>query len=72
MPDWYYLIAEEKKLGLYDRNCHHLRIRWINALRSIVAKNCPKNKMGSPLVSDIDLLTASLEERFEALEKIKL
>ena len=46
------------------------RVRWINRLRLIVGRRMPKNAMGVPLVSDIDLLFSLIEERVEALEFI--
>ena len=48
-----------------------LKVRYLNALREIVGARCPKNKAGSPLVSDYDLLDASEEEQLLALEKVK-
>lgn len=59
----------EIEAGIHDRDNLALRVKWINALRTIVSRRVPKNKTGSPLVSDIDLLTASSEERLEALVK---
>ena len=47
-----------------------LKVRYLNTLRDIVARKCPKNKMGSPLVSDYDLLDAEPLEICEALLKI--
>jgi len=61
----------EQGVGLLDRNNLQLRVRWVNALRVIVGSSMPKNKSGCPLVSDIDLILASDEDRFAALEKIK-
>lgn len=69
--NWDSLILAEKELGIYNRENVSIRVKWINILRSIVAQKCPKNKMGSPLISDVDLLTASLEERSTALQKTK-
>jgi hypothetical protein len=61
----------EQGVGLLDKNNLQLRVRWVNALRTIVGSSMPKNKSGCPLVSDIDLILASDEDRFAALEKIK-
>ena len=61
----------EQALGLLDKNNLQLWVRWVNALRTIVGSSMPKNKSGCPLVSDIDLILASDEDRFAALEKIK-
>lgn len=46
------------------------RVRYVNALRSVVARRMPKNKMGWPVVSDVDLLLADEREVEEALSKI--
>ena len=61
----------EQGVGLLDKNNLQLRVRWVNALRTIVGSSMPKNKSGCPLVSDIDLILASDKDRFSALEKIK-
>ena len=61
----------EQALGLLDKNNLQLRVKWVNALRTIVGSSMPKNKSGCPLVSDIDLILASDKDRFAALEKIK-
>lgn len=44
------------------------RVKWSNTLRAIVARRMPRNKLGVPMVSDVDLLLATEEEREEALE----
>jgi hypothetical protein len=64
------LYKVEKYLGLHNRNNLALRVAWINILRDIVAEHCPKNKAGSPLVSDIDLLNATSIQRTDALIKL--
>lgn len=46
----------EQGVGLLDKNNLQLRVRWVNALRTIVGSSMPKNKSGCPLVSDIDLI----------------
>ena len=61
----------EQGVGLLDKNNLQLRVKWVNALRTIVGSSMPKNKSGCPLVSDIDLILASDADRFAALEKIK-
>jgi hypothetical protein len=65
------LRMKELEAGLDNRENVALRVKWANTLRAIVAKRCPVNKMGSPLVTDVDLLLATDEERLEALNKIK-
>lgn len=47
-----------------------MRVKWVNKLRDIVARRMPKNKMGWPVVSDVDLLLATDSEREEALNWI--
>ena len=61
------LREAEIALGLHDTDNLELRVKWINALRMVVSRRCPKNNSGTPIVSDIDLLNASEEERCEAL-----
>lgn len=46
------------------------RVKYVNALRSVVARRMPKNKMGWPVVSDVDLLLADEWEVEEALFSI--
>ncbi len=62
---------KEEAAGLLDKANIALRVKWVNALRAIVGSTMPKNKSGVSLVSDIDLILASDEQRFQALEKIK-
>jgi len=56
--------------GLHDRDNLELRVKWVGILRAIVARRCPVNKVGSPIVSDIDIILASDDEREEALNKL--
>ena len=67
----YNVRDQEEAIGLLDRTNTALRVRWVNALRTIVGAEMPKNKSGVSLVSDIDLILASDEQRLAALEKIK-
>jgi hypothetical protein len=62
---------KEEAAGLLDKANIALRVKWVNALRAIVGSTMPQNKSGVSLVSDIDLILASDEQRFQALEKIK-
>ena len=62
-------FEKAQSLGLHNRDNHALRIKWVNALRAIVSRRMPKNKMGATIISDVDLLTASPAERLEALLK---
>lgn len=47
-----------------------LRVKYLNALRSIVGRRCPKNSVGAALVSDYDLVNAEASEHAEAIFKI--
>lgn len=62
---------QEEAIGLLDKTNTALRVKWVNALRTIVGAEMPKNKSGVSLVSDIDLILASDEQRLAALDKIK-
>ena len=67
LPEWNDVFYEEEQLGIHNPANVELRVRWINNLRQAVEQFAPKNKSGSPLVSDVDLLTCSLRRRAEAL-----
>ena len=56
--------------GIYCRKNSKARVRWVNALHRIVARRCPTNAAGSKVVSDVDVLLASEDERLEALEHL--
>lgn len=59
------LAEAERRLGLHDRSNTRLRVQWVNYLHDILAAqpDCPVNKVGNPLVSDIDKLLAPVEVR---------
>jgi len=40
---------------------------YLTNLHDIVARRCPKNKVGAPIVSDYDKINASFDEHLEAL-----
>lgn len=44
-----------------------LRVKWVNTLRSIVDRRTPRNHIGTPMTTDVDLLFATPEELAEAL-----
>lgn len=46
-----------------------MRVKFINTLRDIVGESMPKNKAGTPIVSDVDLLFASSAQLAEAYLK---
>ena len=68
MKDTPSLREAEIAAGLYSRKNAKSRVRWVNALHRIVARRCPTNAAGSKVVSDVDLLLASEDERMEALD----
>lgn len=47
-----------------------LRVKYLNTLRAIVGKRCPKNKTGASLVTDYDLINAEAWEHAETLVKV--
>ena len=60
----------EAEAGIHDRSQLALRVKWVGALREIVGKTVPTNKVGAPLISDVDLLCATAEQRLEAYRKV--
>lgn len=50
-------------------NTTELRVKWVNTLRSVCGRRCPKNKAGHRIVSDVDLLFAEATELREVLLK---
>ena len=70
MNDTPSLREAEISAGLYSRKNAKSRVRWVNALHRIVARRCPTNAAGSKVVSDVDVLLASEDERLEALEHL--
>lgn len=69
LSDFNLIYSIEEKMGLHNRVNTSIRVKWVGHLHSIVARRCPLNKVGSPLVSDIDKMFANCEERAEALLK---
>jgi hypothetical protein len=54
-------------------NTTELRIKWVNKLRDVVGQTTARrNKLGQPIVSDIDLLLATSPQLQEALLKTLL
>jgi len=52
----------ERVCSTQQRKCDYL-----TNLHEIVARRCPKNKVGAPIVSDYDKINASFDEHLEAL-----
>ena len=61
-----YILIEERTHGLHDPANLNARVKWVAGFREVVAPRCPKNKMGTAIVSDLDLLQASARERLLA------
>ncbi len=61
------LFSALRHHGIHDPANLDIRVKYINTLREIVGRRMPKNKSGSPLTSDVDLLMAENEEIREAL-----
>ncbi len=68
--DFNAIYGAEKQLGLHDRNNLELRVKWVGILRDLVAPFCPLNKVGTPVVSDLDILTADVKIKAMALVKL--
>lgn len=68
--DFNAIYVAEKQLGLHDRNNLELRVKWVGVLRDLVAPSCPLNKVGTPVVSDLDILTADCKIKAMALVKL--
>ena len=64
--DFELILFDEREHGLHDPANLDARVKWVACLREVVAPRCPKNKMGTPIISDINLLQASARERLLA------
>lgn len=63
-PDMYtFTIFAEIDHGLHDPANLDARVKWVACFREVVALRCPKNAVGTAIVSDLDLLQASARER---------
>lgn len=47
------------------------RVAFLGALRDIVARRCPCNKVGAAIVSDYDMIWSDAVEREEAWAKVE-
>lgn len=61
------MLSALRHHGIHDPANLDIRVKYSNTLREIVGRRMPKNKSGSPLTSDVDLLMAENEEIVEAL-----
>ena len=54
----HFLASAEWNIGLHDRSNHETRVKWANNLHEVTAMrpHCPVNNVGTPVVSDIDVL----------------
>ena len=68
-PCWASVHADITIHGIADNANVATRVKFINALREIVGRRAPRNAMGTPLVSDVDLMCAGLDEWREAVDK---
>ncbi len=57
------VVRAEKGCGLHDPANLDARVKWVACFREVVALRCPKNAVGTAIVSDLDLLQASARER---------
>lgn len=60
------VVRAEQAHGLHDPANLDARVKWVAYLREVVALRCPKNAVGTPVVSDISLLQATARERLIA------
>jgi len=60
------VFAAENNYGLHNPANLDARVKWVACFREVVAPRCPKNKMGTAVISDLDLLQASARERLLA------
>jgi hypothetical protein len=60
------VVRAEQAHGLHDPANLDARVKWVAYLREVVALRCPKNAIGTPVVSDISLLQATARERLIA------
>lgn len=61
------LYELQQQIGLMNKDDNKLRVKWINTLRDIVSRRMPKNKMGWPICSDVDVILATNEELAESI-----
>lgn len=47
------------------------RVKFLSALRDVVGRRCARNKIGTPLVSDYDMIWSSDDERADAWRMAK-
>ena len=57
-------------LGISNGNNPELRIVWMAELHKIVGRRRPKNKVGTPIVSDMDKMFADRKELVEATLRV--
>lgn len=66
-PTYEHVRLAEDRCFKHPNTLLKKRIRWVNTLRKIVGRRMPKNKVGQPIIGDVDLLLATKEERVEAI-----
>lgn len=60
-------LKEIHEIRKYLIDNHSLRVKYMNALRSIIGENFPKNKAGVALVSDFDCVNAESHQHAKAI-----
>jgi hypothetical protein len=60
------VVRAEADHGLHDPANLDARVKWVACFREVVALRCPRNAVGTAIVSDLDLLQASARERLIA------
>lgn len=58
-----------EQLGLHKPENQAARVKWASCLRKALEPFAPVNKVGSPLISDIDCSTASAAIHAEAIAR---
>jgi len=66
-----YLHSYDAIIPLIQKQCgdntQSTRVKFLNTLRQLIGVNKPTNKVGTPLVSDFDLIVATPFQLCEAL-----
>lgn len=65
-PELDWVFAAESNYGLHNPANLDARVKWVAGFREVVAPRCPKNVVGTAIISDLDLLQASARERLLA------
>lgn len=71
---WAFICSEDSNdarviLDHIDKHRPAMSVAFLNALRDVLAPRMPKNKAGSPVITDFDILMATPREICEAFLK---